>query len=115
MQFFIKTLISALLIATASELAKRMPWLGALIISLPFTSIFALIWLYHDTHDVIRIASFSHAIGWLVVPSLVLFIALPVLLRAGWSFWPSLTFACLSTIVAYGAMMVVLRRFGIAG
>ena len=115
MQLVIKTLISALLIATASELAKRVPWLGALIISLPVTSILALIWLYHDTGDVAQVASLSQAICWLVVPSLVLFIALPALLRAGWSFWPSLAIACLCTIAAYGGMVVTLRRFGIAG
>jgi len=40
--FLLKTLISALLIAGASETAKRSPSLGAVIVSLPLTSILAM-------------------------------------------------------------------------
>jgi hypothetical protein len=113
LQFLIKTLISALLITCASEAAKRWPWFGALIISLPVTSIIAFGWLYHDTHDLTQIANLSYAILWLILPSLVLFNALPWLLQHGWSFWTALAIASLLTVFAYGAMMFVLRHYGI--
>ena len=49
-----------------------------------------------------------------MLPSLVLFIALPLLLRAGWSFWPSLVASGALTVAAYFLMLAVLQRFGIA-
>jgi len=42
-----------------------------------------MIWLYADTGDALRVADLASGIFWLVLPSLVLFIALPLLLRAG--------------------------------
>ena len=41
-----KALLSGAIVATASEIAKRSPALGALILSLPLVSIFAFIWLW---------------------------------------------------------------------
>lgn len=111
-QFLLKTFISALLIAGASELARRSTLAGALLVSLPLTSLFAIIWLWRDTHDAVRIASFANDILWLVVPSLVLFIALPLMLRSGFSFTLSLGASVLATIVAYSA--VVMLRDGTA-
>ena len=47
----IKALISGVVIAAASEAAKRSPAIGAIILSLPLTSILAFIWLWRDTSD----------------------------------------------------------------
>jgi len=52
-----------------------------------------MIWLWHDTHDPQRIARLSTGIFWLVLPSLVLFVSLPVLLRRGVGFYPALLVA----------------------
>ncbi len=52
-----------------------------------------------------------------ILPSLiamVLFIALPLLLRAGWTFVPSLAVSCGLTVAAYFLMLAILKRFGIA-
>jgi hypothetical protein len=46
-----KAAISGIVIAVASEIARRSPALGALIVSLPLVSLLALIWLWHDTGD----------------------------------------------------------------
>ena len=53
-------------------------------------------------------------IFWLVLPSLVLFVALPLLLRAGWPFAPSLIAAGALTVASYFLMLAILKRFGIA-
>ena len=45
----IKALISGVIIAIVSEIAKRSPGIGALILSLPLISILAFIWLWRDT------------------------------------------------------------------
>jgi F0F1-type ATP synthase assembly protein I len=109
MQFLLKVLISALLIAGASELARRSSIAGALLASLPLTSILALIWLWHDGTAPAQIADFAGNIFWLVLPSLVLFIVTPLLLRAGWSFWPSLGAGCAATVAGYAIGLYALQ------
>ena len=81
MQFLIKTILSALLIATISEVARRTTWFAAVLASLPITSILAMLWLYHDTRDVQRVAQLSYGVFWMVVPSLAFFLILPTLLK----------------------------------
>ena len=46
--------------------------------SLPLISLLAFMWLYLDTGDVEKVVALSRGIFWLVLPSLVLFIALPL-------------------------------------
>ncbi len=113
LQFFVKFSLSALMIVLISEAAKRSTWLGAILASLPITSILAFCWLYHDTGSVVQIAALARGIFWLVLPSLVLFITLPMLLDRGVTFVWALLVACGLTAVAYGAMMVVLPRLGV--
>ncbi len=96
----------------ASELAKKTTLLGALVISIPFTSIMAMIWLYRDTGDTEKIAAFSESVLWLVLPSLVLFIVLPILLRRGWEFTPALAVGIAGTIIAYGIGLWAASSFG---
>ena len=100
-QLAVRGLLSGGLVVGASELAKRNELMGALIISIPLVSILAIIWLYNDTSDTGQVADFTTGILWLVIPSLVLFISLPIFLRRGIEFWPALGAACALTILAY--------------
>ena len=50
-QLLIKFSLSALMIVLISEAAKRSIWLGAILASLPITSLLAFCWLYQDTGD----------------------------------------------------------------
>lgn len=114
MQAILKILITAVLIYGISELSKRSTVLGALLASLPLTSVLAMIWLYWDTQDAQRVANLSTGILWLVLPSLVLFVLLPVLLvRCQLAFPIALAIACGATVAAYYAMLLMLGRFGI--
>ena len=108
-QFLLKVLVSALVVAGAAELARRSTVLGALLASLPLTSLLAMVWLWRDGAPPEQIAQFSTSILWLVLPSLLLFVVLPVLLRAGWSFWPSLAAACGACVLGYGIVLWLLR------
>jgi hypothetical protein len=108
-QFLVKILVSALLIAAVSEIGRRNSLVAALLASLPLTSILAFVWLYRETGDTAKIAALSTDIFWLVLPSLALFLLLPVLLRQGWGFWWSLLASCAATAVAYGGMLWGLR------
>lgn len=101
MYFFLKCALSGLLVAIISELAKRYEFFSALIASLPILSILSFIWIYNDTKDVNKISSISYDIIWLVIPSLAFFIALPLFLKLGFKFYPSLVFSSLLTAIAY--------------
>ncbi|MDQ3624765.1 MAG: DUF3147 family protein [Verrucomicrobiota bacterium] len=109
----IKTFVSAAIVVAISELSRRSSAAGALLASLPLTSLLAFIWLYRDTHDTAKIAALSTSIFWLVLPSLVLFLALPALLRRGFHFPSALALATAAMLAAYGAMTGALRLFGI--
>ena len=108
-----KIFISAFILVAVSEIAKRSSLLGALLASLPLTSLLAFVWLYLDTGDTQKISALSSSILWLVLPSLALFLTLPLLIKLGWGFWPSLTAAMLATTACYGIMLAVLKQFGI--
>jgi len=110
----VKVAVTALLVVAISELAKRSSLLAAVLASIPLTSVLAMIWLYADTGDAEKVASLATGTFWLVLPSLLLFIALPLLLRAGWPFAPSLGIACGLTAAAYFLMLAILKRLGIA-
>lgn len=109
----VKALISGILVAGASETARRSPAAGALIASLPLVSVLGMIWLWRDTHDPVRMASHVQAIFWYVLPSLPQLLMIPALLRAGVGFWPALLAGCALTVALYLAMVLVLARFGV--
>ncbi len=110
----IKVLITAVVVVAIAEVGKRSSALGALIASLPLTSLLAFVWLYGETGDAVKVASLAQSIFWYVLPSLVLFLALPVLIHNGVGFWPALLIASALTFVAYLAMVWILGRIGVA-
>jgi hypothetical protein len=111
--FISKCALSGIIIAVVSEVAKRSPALGALIVSLPLLSLLAMLWLWRETGDAEKIASQAESTFWYVLPSLPMFLVLPAMLRAGVGFWSSMGVSCVLTIVLYGATASVLSRFGI--
>ena len=112
MYFLTKTLISALLIALISEIAKRYTWFAAILASLPITSILAMIWLYRDTKDAQRVANLSYGVFWMVVPSLAFFLILPILLKH-LPFAAAMTIGCLIMAGFYFLYAALLAKVGI--
>lgn len=110
----IKIAITAIIAVAVSEISKRSSAFGAVIASLPLTSLLAFVWLYGETGDTDKIARLSQSIFWYVLPSLILFIVLPLLLRAGLGFWPALLASSTLTFLAYLAMTSVLARLGVS-
>jgi hypothetical protein len=111
--YIIKIAISAAVIVAVSEIAKRHSGVAALLAALPLTSLLAFIWLHLEGATATAIGELSTQIFWLVLPSLVLFIVLPVLLRLGLNFWLSLALACSATVGCYLLMLPLLRKLGI--
>src|ERR1700755_1769485 len=93
----IKAVISGILIALASEIARRSPGFGALVASLPLVSILGMMWLWRDTGDTARLAAPAEGTLWFVLPSLPMFLAIPALLRRGAPFWSALGAGCALT------------------
>jgi hypothetical protein len=111
--FIIKCALSGIIIAVVSEVAKRSPTLGALIVSLPLVSLLGILWLWHDTGDTERIASHAESTFWYVLPSLPMFLVFPAMLRAGVGFWPSMGCSCALTLILYFITAWSLAKFGI--
>ncbi len=107
-----KGLFSGAVIVSASEIAKKSAAFGALVVSLPLTSIMAMSVLYQDTKDTAQVADFAEGILWLVFPSLVLFAILPQMLRRGYTFEVSMAVGILATIAAYGIGIWAAQSFG---
>ena len=111
--FILKCALSGIIVGVVSEVARRSPAFGALIVSLPLVSLLGILWLWHDTADTVRIASHAESTFWYVLPSLPMFLVLPAMLRAGIGFWPSMGAGCALTIVLYLVTAWSLARFGI--
>ena len=112
-QYLIKVLVSAAVLVAVAEVGKRSSLLGGLLASLPLVSLLAMLWLYLDTKDTAKVANLSTGIFWLVLPSLVFFLALPPLLKMKLNFYLSFGLAIALMLVCYGAMLVALKKFGV--
>ena len=111
LQLLLKGLISGALVVGASEVARRSSLLAAILVSLPLTSMLALGWLYYDTRDAAQVVDLSWAILLIVLPSVVFFVALPLLVRWGWGVPAALVGATAVMVVAYAAYAWALSRF----
>lgn len=109
----LKAAISGILIAVISVVAKRYPGFGALIASLPLVSVLGMIWLWHDKPDTQNMATHVGATFWYVLPSLPMFLLIPILLRHGIDFWMSLVVGCALTITLYLAMVWAGPKLGL--
>ena len=89
-----KGLFSGAVIVAASEIAKKSTV------------------LYNDTKDSAQVADFAESILWLVIPSMALFLILPVLLRRGWEFEAAMGVGILLTIIAYAVGVGVAKSIG---
>lgn len=113
MYLVIKAAISGIIVAAASEIARRSPGVGALVVSLPLVSILAMIWLWRDTRDAARLAAHADATFWYVLPSLPMFLLIPLLLKRDVPFFAALLAGCALTILLYAALTLIGPRFGL--
>ena len=108
--FWLRALLSGLIVAAVAALAKRQPAAGALLASLPLVSVLGMMWLWHDRPDAGNMAAHAEATFWYVLPSLPMFLLIPALLRRGVDFWPALAAGCIVTILGY---LAIAARFGV--
>jgi len=110
MYYIVKVAFSAGLIVLVSEMAKKSSVAGALLASIPFVSVIAMIWLYSETKDISRVSDLSSGIFWLVIPSLALFASLPVLLKMNLNFYVAMGLAIALTVICYSVTLLLLKQ-----
>ncbi|MCX4186540.1 DUF3147 family protein [Methylophaga sp. OBS4] len=109
--YLAKVVITTILIVIISEIAKRSSLIAAVLASIPLVSVLAMIWLYIDTKDVAKVTALATSVFWLVIPSLALFITLPLLLKQGVGFYISLAISIGVTVTCYFVMLALLNYF----
>lgn len=109
----VKTAISGAIVAAVSEISRRYPGWGGLVASLPLTSLLAMLWLWRDTSDPERVAELSASTIWFIIPSIPLFVALPLLLRSGIGFWLSMALVTTGTLLLYALMFWAAPKIGL--
>ncbi len=109
----LKLIISSVIITLVSEISKKSSFFGGIIASIPLISILSIIWLYIDSKDVEQIKNLSTSIFWMVIPSLILFLSLPILINIGLNFWFSLIIATILTITFYILTIFILSHYGV--
>ena len=112
--YLIKTIITALIIVIVSEIAKKSTLIGALIISIPLTSLLAFIWLYFDTKDYQKVIDLSYGTILLTIPSFAFFLILPILLKMKQNFAISIIISIIGTSILYFIFIFLLKKLGIS-
>lgn len=112
-QLAIKAALSGVVIAAASELARRNPGWGGLVASLPLTTLLALVWLWRDAPEPDRAADFLVGTALYVLAALPSFFVIAALLRRGTGLAPSLIGGSLCAMAGYLVLMWLARRFAL--
>ena len=112
-QLLAKAIVSGVVIAAASEVARRNPGVGGLIASLPLTTLLAMIWLWRDTHDPVRVADLALSTACYVAAALPAFVVAWWLLRGEAQLAFALAAAAAVAIAGYLAMAAVGRKLGL--
>lgn len=112
--YLAKIALTTLLVVAIAEISKRSSFAAALLASIPLVSVLAMVWLYVDTRDATKVSALATQIFWLVIPSLLLFVLLPVFLKAGINFYLAMGLSMVLTIGGYFATIYLLRMSGLA-
>lgn len=113
LQFVVKAVVSGLLVAVIATIARRYPGWGGLVASLPLVSVMAMLWLYGETRDSEKVASLAASTFWFFLPSMPMFLLIPLMLRSGWSFAATMTSAIIVTLALYAGMNWMAPKLGI--
>ena len=70
MEFFLKALISGILVASVSMMALRNATMAALLMGIPFTAFLAMIFMWYSGIDAETFAKFSFETTYFVLTSL---------------------------------------------
>jgi hypothetical protein len=86
MPIILKYLITAGLVVLISEVARRSDKLGALIAALPMVTVLAMTWMFFELkgeQQTEKIANHAWYTFWYVIPTMPMFLLMPLMLRKG--------------------------------
>ena len=115
MNIWIKYLITAGVVVAVSELAKKSDKLGAFMVAMPLVTILAMCWIFFDSSEsdkVGKLANHAYYTFWYVVPTLPMFLVMPVLFRKGMHFSLVMLIYCVGTYAIFYLWAKLLQRFG---
>jgi len=87
--------------------------LAAVLASIPIVSVLAMMWMNHEGQSTEEISGFAKDIVWLLLPSLLMFIVMPILIERGWEFYPALGAGLGTTIIGYFLMIQIMEKYGL--
>ena len=105
--FIIKIFVSACIIATVSEIAKKFPSVGGLIAAMPITTLLSMIWIYYENKDLNLISNFLFSVLIGTFISFIFFVAAIFFIKKGMNFYLTIF---LSTIIL-GASVFIYQKF----
>jgi hypothetical protein len=105
MSYVLRLLIAAATIVAVSELSKRHPRYGALLLSLPLTSLLAFAFSWRQHHDLTAISQLARETLVLVPLSLPFFIPLAMASHYGWNFYAAFAAGVLLASATIGAWL----------
>lgn len=93
--FIFKAVVSGLIIAGISGLAKTQPKWAAFLTALPMMTIMSLIWIYLEQKDLKILQNYTRDVFWYVIPTLSFFASSYYLFKQQTPFWPSMIISLL--------------------
>jgi predicted ABC-type exoprotein transport system permease subunit len=105
MSYVLRLVIAAATIVAVSELSKRYPRYGALLLSLPLTSILAFAFSWRQHHDLPAISRLAQDTLILVPLSLPFFVPLALAAHYGWNFYAAFAAGVLFAAATIGAWL----------
>lgn len=105
--FIVKIIISACIIATVSEIAKKFPSAGGLIAAMPITTLLSMLWIYYENKDINLISDFLTSVVIGTIISFIFFIAAILFIKKGFNFYLTII---LSTIIL-GISVFLYQKF----
>jgi hypothetical protein len=75
-------------------------------------TVLTLIWLHVERQPEIKVANHAWYTFWYVLPTLPMFLAFPAMLQR-MGFWPTLLTCIGITMLGFGLLVLVGRRFGL--
>src|SRR5690349_21981450 len=103
--FLLRTIVAALIIGVVSEIAHRSPRIGAVLLTLPVTSLIAILMIWFRDHNLQNLSQFSRETLILVPLGLVFFVPLAFAEKLELGFWTALLAGVVIDLVVIGAWL----------
>lgn len=102
----VRVALVAVIVVTVSEISKRYPRAGALLLSLPIVSVLAFLVTWFQHHDLKAISQLARETLILVTLGLPFFVPFAFASRLGLDFWSSLIAGIVLASLTIGARFV---------